>query len=412
MVNNMTKKDVQNFDKLINKTFKGNENTFEMVIGILINMMVQENAASNQEFMEKIQKYIKSEQQINSFLTEYFAFSYKIIAILESLKSIQDELEYKQTFDTFVENLLILVPNNKLQNYIYKAMDHLFNVIAEEYNIESIVKLDEDSFREKLIVAFDGVVPMFELYSILGVLLVIDAENPKQIIDEDELYQQALILFSFVQFANIARMQIATRTEQRAAQPANQLNYKKKKTQRKIYQLKIAIKGIRPPIWRRVLVESDITFYELHEIIQSIFNWENYHLYQFDGHRCYTDEEAAQEAMGYKEEVDATKLKISQELKQEKDKIKYTYDFGDSWEHEVLLEKILKSDDSLNYPICTAGKRNGPIEDCGGILGYSELLSAIETKDFAEFYYKDFDPELFNKDEINKELEGLNIHHN
>jgi hypothetical protein len=182
-----------------------------------------------------------------------------------------------------------------------------------------------------------------------------------------------------------------------------------------IYQLKISIKGAKSPIWRRVLVKSTISFSVLHTIIQNIFNWENYHLYQFDGNQSYTDANSIQEALDHDPNLkDAVQYNISQELRTEKDKISYTYDFGDDWEHVILLEKILEEDKSIDYPICTAGKRHRPLEDCGGIWVYNEIVQAIETEQYDEldylldedgsFYYKGLNPSYFDKDEINKRL--------
>lgn len=182
-----------------------------------------------------------------------------------------------------------------------------------------------------------------------------------------------------------------------------------------IYQLKISIKGANPHIWRKILVKSTVSFYVLHIIIQTIFNWENYHLYQFDGDKSYTDSHAIEEYLECDQDLkDALHYRISQELQQQKDKINYTYDFGDHWEHEIVLEKILEEDENIKYPICIAGKRNGPPEDCGGIWGYSDIINAIETKKYNEFehlldedgnfYYEDLNPSYFDKDEINKNL--------
>lgn len=409
----MTKKDIQKFDKLVQKTFNGDEDTFEEIIDIFANLMVQENVVSNQELMAKIQQYGKNEQQINSYLTAYFEFSNKVIAEFQRLQSIPDVEEYHKEFDKFIKNILNIVPKNQLKITIYTAMDDFFDIINNEYDIGS---LDfDDRFEDELKRIFGRVEPMLELYIAIGQILADDEKDPTQKMEQKELYQLADIMFSFVQFANILRMRIAIEAQLTPTQSANLTSYNNHKKAMKIYQLKISIKGAKPPIWRRMLVESNITFDELHNIIQNIFNWENYHLYQFDGTRCYTDSQTVQESMGYgKEEVDATQYKISDELEYEKNKIKYTYDFGDDWVHEILLEKVLDVDKNINYPVCTAGKRNGPLEDCGGIWGYSEILYACETKEFdelehllddeGEFYYKDFDPTYFNKDEINERL--------
>ena len=182
-----------------------------------------------------------------------------------------------------------------------------------------------------------------------------------------------------------------------------------------VYQLKISIKGAKPPIWRRVLVHSSINFEELHSIIQDIFNWKNDHLYMFMGERySYASRYFLEESMFYGErEVPADEYGIKMELVDVKDKIIYIYDFGDNWKHEIVLEKILEDDLNISYPICTGGKREGPIEDCGGIYSYNEIVQAIENPTFqnqyllgedGENYYEDFVPSHFDKDEINNFL--------
>ena len=184
------------------------------------------------------------------------------------------------------------------------------------------------------------------------------------------------------------------------------------KPKQNIYQLKISIKGAKPPIWRRVLVEPTINFEELHDIIQDTFNWEDYHLYMFMSKRAsYTSRESLEESMfGDSRELPADEYSIKAELSNIKDKIKYIYDFGDNWEHEIVLEKILAYDSKIDYPICTAGRREGPMEDSGGIYHYNDIVQAIENPSFenqhylgenGENWYEGFVPSDFDKDEIN-----------
>ncbi len=179
-----------------------------------------------------------------------------------------------------------------------------------------------------------------------------------------------------------------------------------------IYQLKISIKGAKPPIWRRVLVEPTIKFSELHNIIQDMFNWEDYHLYMFMSKKAsYTSRESLEEVMfGGNKELPSDEYSIKTELNDIKDNIKYIYDFGDSWKHDIVLEKILPYDSKINYPICTGGRREGPMEDSGGIYYYNEIVQAIENPSFdnqhylgedEENWYEGFVPSSFDKDEVN-----------
>jgi len=193
---------------------------------------------------------------------------------------------------------------------------------------------------------------------------------------------------------------------------------KNKKPVEKIYQLKISIKGAKPPIWRRVLVESNTSFYGMHNIIQRIFNWDNSHLYEFSGDiSTYTDKESIDDEFGsFSKMYEADKFSIETELKNEKDKITYTYDFGDDWEHLIVLEKILPANQGTIYPSCTGGRREGPFEDCGGIYMYNSIAYALENpheeidKNLEEYIgymgdmVTDFDPSCFDKEITNLRL--------
>jgi hypothetical protein len=106
-------------------------------------------------------------------------------------------------------------------------------------------------------------------------------------------------------------------------------------------------------------------------------------------------------------------VSLQQVVSRVKDKLIYEYDFGDSWEHELLVEKILPLEAGKHYPICLTGKRACPPEDCGGIWGYASLLAAIrdpehpEHDEMVEWGGDEFDPEAFDLDEVNRELHHL-----
>lgn len=180
---------------------------------------------------------------------------------------------------------------------------------------------------------------------------------------------------------------------------------------KKIFQIQIALEGSKPKIWRRVLIPSDLLLSDFHTIIQITMGWSNSHLHQFiKDDTFYTmkmNENSLWEDM---DTVDYKKMKVSDLLKNEKEEIVYEYDFGDSWEHAITLEKILPVDDSVKYPICLTGKMKAPPEDCGGIWGYADMLEALEDpeheeyEEYVEWLGDDFDPQYFDKNEINKLL--------
>jgi len=177
------------------------------------------------------------------------------------------------------------------------------------------------------------------------------------------------------------------------------------------YQIKITLKGSKPKIWRRILVPSDLLLSDFHKIIQTTMGWTNSHLHQFIKNRTYYTKRMADDdlwdEMG---NVDYSKIKISDLLKKEKDRIVYEYDFGDGWEHDIILEKIEDKGMNENIPICLTGKTNCPPEDCGGIWGYSELLEILKHPDhedyeeYVEWLGDEFDPTYFDKNEINEKL--------
>lgn len=153
----------------------------------------------------------------------------------------------------------------------------------------------------------------------------------------------------------------------------------KQKNQKAIYQFKITLKGSKPPIWRRIQVPKDYTFWELHVAIQSAMSWTGYHLHSF----AFTDPKTQKiifvgTPLG-KDAVFETYYERDEKIKdyfsQLYKRCVYTYDFGDNWEHEVLFEKELPAEKEV-YPKCVKGVRACPPEDCGGIGGYYDLLEA------------------------------------
>ncbi len=172
-----------------------------------------------------------------------------------------------------------------------------------------------------------------------------------------------------------------------------------------ILKLRIKIPDIEPEIWREILIENDITFKKLHEIIQLSFGWTNSHLYNFDVNGILfsiPDKEFKNN------DLDA-KNKITEFLIEEGQKAHYTYDFGDNWEHEIEIVDVLKKEKGIRYPKCLDGKRNGPPEDCGGIPGYEDVIDALTSKDKSEYedlleWLGNYDPEKFDIDKINKAI--------
>jgi hypothetical protein len=178
-----------------------------------------------------------------------------------------------------------------------------------------------------------------------------------------------------------------------------------------VYQIKVSIKGASPPIWRRLEVSDQTTLAKLHKILQVAMGWTDSHLHQFIIGKKYYGEPDSE--MGF-QTLNEKRFKLSQLLLKEKSKFIYEYDFGDSWEHEILIEKKLPATEGKKLPVCLKGKGACPPEDIGGVWGYAEFLNAIndpehpDHEDMLEWAGDQFDPEAFDLDEVNQFLAKIN----
>src|SRR4030066_138123 len=140
------------------------------------------------------------------------------------------------------------------------------------------------------------------------------------------------------------------------------------------YQLKVTLRGSDPPIWRRFLVPSDITLRSLHDALQMVMGWSDSHMHQFSAGGVFYGTPDREFGM---HRVNEKKTKLDELVRNPKARIAYEYDFGDGWEHEVTLEKILPHTRGARYPWIVAGERACPPEDVGGIFGYYTLLKSL-----------------------------------
>jgi hypothetical protein len=164
-----------------------------------------------------------------------------------------------------------------------------------------------------------------------------------------------------------------------------------------VISLKVTLRNIRPPIWRRLLMPGSMTLGDLHLAIQAAMGWEGYHLHLFDiDGRQYGEPHSVDDV------ADEQRLTLNALVKSGVARFSYTYDFGDNWEHSVVIEKKRPPVDAPLYPACVAGKRNCPPEDCGGPWGYQRMLAILadpdhpEHADHIEWFGEDLDPEEFS----------------
>lgn len=176
----------------------------------------------------------------------------------------------------------------------------------------------------------------------------------------------------------------------------------------RVYQIKVTLEHIEPPIWRQLLVPSSCTLGVLHETLQVAMGWTDSHMHHFIGpdRTIY----GADHPDSFGNHEDEARVRLSAVLVRERQRLLYEYDFGDGWLHQIVLEKIRDSSEAASLPRCIAGARACPPEDCGGVPGYERLFQIVddpehpEHDEMLEWLGKDFDPERFDIDEVNAQL--------
>jgi hypothetical protein len=179
-----------------------------------------------------------------------------------------------------------------------------------------------------------------------------------------------------------------------------------------IYQFKITLLDIEPPIWRRIQIQ-DCTLQKLRNHIQQAMGWTNSHHYQFEIQKqCYGDPAMLSEGFDEFECLDSSKTLLSSILSERRKRFafNYEYDFGDGWKHEILYEGIPPIDTKAKYPICLEGEGACPPEDCGGAWGYIHLLNVLEDpehvehRELKEWIGGHFDSEEFDSKRATKDM--------
>ncbi|MDG6224866.1 MAG: plasmid pRiA4b ORF-3 family protein [Candidatus Thermoplasmatota archaeon] len=179
-----------------------------------------------------------------------------------------------------------------------------------------------------------------------------------------------------------------------------------------VYQFKITLLETDPPIWRRIQVPGNYSFWDLHVAIQDSMGWEDCHMHEF---RLPFDDVEEPIHIGIPTDDDEMmgiitlpehKERISDRFKKDSSKALYVYDFGDDWDHEVMLEGVLLREKGMEYPACLSGERACPPEDCGGVFGYSDIIRVLkkrsknaDDKELLE-WIGDYDPEQFDPKEV------------
>ncbi len=178
-----------------------------------------------------------------------------------------------------------------------------------------------------------------------------------------------------------------------------------------IVQIKIKLLGVtKPPVWRRVQLRADTRLDQLHEILQTALGWENYHLHALSFGEAQFGPRDPELALDF---ADERKITLS-ELTDIGARLRYTYDFGDDWEHEILVEDLLDPVPDTHYPILVAAKGACPPEDCGGAWSYTDLKAILADPRDEQHQEKlewlglengsEFDPTTIATDQLEHEL--------
>jgi Plasmid pRiA4b ORF-3-like protein len=174
-------------------------------------------------------------------------------------------------------------------------------------------------------------------------------------------------------------------------------------TTNSIYNLTVTLLYMKPAVWRRLHVPGNTTLADLHVILQVAMGWYNCHLYEFTYREATYGEPDPEE--GWLDAVDdARRITLAKLLPAAGVSLRYRYDFGDNWEHQIKVNGIVPPSPGTHYPRCVAGKRACPPEDCGGPWGYGNLLDRLQQPDAAVHDRHRVDPDAFDLSEVNERL--------
>lgn len=176
-----------------------------------------------------------------------------------------------------------------------------------------------------------------------------------------------------------------------------------------VYQMKVTLIGVTPPVWRRFQIANEMTFYQLHRTLQIVMGWRNYHLYLFNVNGTELSDPVTTLELGTK---NAEQVRLGDLLHNGLMHFRYEYDFGDRWEHEIELEMRLEGEERP-YPICLTGEHGCPPEGSGGSRGYIRFLESLQERTRPMRLTEQgwvrlpFERELFDVDKVNTALATL-----
>lgn len=190
------------------------------------------------------------------------------------------------------------------------------------------------------------------------------------------------------------------------------------------YTMKVSLLDTQPPVWRRLVIDSGMTLPDLHDAIQTAYAWDDSHLHRFDSGRSRVKGRSYLPADQFDDggffdsnTVVEDAVTIAEALPKVGSKLTYLYDYGDGWEHEIIVESIGEIDESAQRATCIAGSGMAPVEDSGGPWGWSQLVATAndpKSEDYEEIREwlgvaagEQIDPTMFDVNEANTRLRRL-----
>lgn len=173
-----------------------------------------------------------------------------------------------------------------------------------------------------------------------------------------------------------------------------------------VHTLRVELLRVEPLVWRRFVVPSETKLPKFNRMLEAVMGWEGYHLHMFEiaDLRIGTPDEDDDDV------IDERRITVKQLLPRAGSQVRWAYDFGDNWQHDVVVEAIEEPSSDVRYPMCTAGERACPPEDCGGVGGYEDLREALADPEHCEHEWLrewagvGFDPDAFDQVAVTKRL--------
>ncbi|ACB75204.1 plasmid pRiA4b ORF-3 family protein [Opitutus terrae] len=178
----------------------------------------------------------------------------------------------------------------------------------------------------------------------------------------------------------------------------------------RVFVLRLSVVGTIPAVWRRLVVRESMWLSRLHDSIQVAFDWFDYQTHAFNVENLRFGNPLKREELSIEDDRDVTLADLDLE---HHERFTYGYHFSEGWQVEIHVEKIEPPQKNVHYPVCIAGERAGPPEDCGGLEAFHDMLACIKEPDtelgreWVEWLGPDYNPDLCDLDKINKALRKL-----